>query len=108
MKKIDILIFMLLNMAVFSCKKGEATTVNFRVNSYTVDCVGEMQQRCLLVQEGDLIGTNDWGYFYDKIKGFDYEEGSIYNLNVKQTTIANPLQDASSIEYELIELLSKE
>ncbi|MBL4649217.1 MAG: DUF4377 domain-containing protein [Aureispira sp.] len=108
MKKVDVLIFMLLSMAVFSCKKGEATTANFRVNSYTVDCVGVGPQKCLLVQEGDLIGTNDWEYFYYGIKGFDYEEGYIYNLNVKQTAIANPLQDASSVEYELIELLSKE
>jgi hypothetical protein len=108
MKKIDVLIFVLLSIAVFSCKKGAVNTVNFRVNSYTVDCVGVMEQRCLLVQEGNLIGTNDWRYFYDRIKGFDYEEGYIYDLKVKQTAIPNPLEDASSVEYELIELLSKE
>jgi hypothetical protein len=96
---------------VFSCKEEASTTSNettMRINNYTEDCIGEVEQKCLLVQEGSLIGTNDWEYFYSEIEGFNYEEGYIYNLKVKKTTIENPPMDASSIKYELLELLSKE
>ena len=47
--------------------------IKMRVNSYTVECVGEMEGTCLLVQEGDKIGTAEWEFFYyhDSIIGFD-------------------------------------
>ena len=81
-----------------------------RVNSYTVDCVGEMEGTCLLVQEGDLIGTDDWEYFYyvDSIEGFTYEPGFLYGLIVKKTAVENPPADGSSIRYELVKIVSKE
>jgi len=114
MKKMYFLICILFSIATFSCEKGEAPAreipngTNFRINNYTEDCVGEAPQKCLLVQQGSLIGTNDWEYFYSEIEGFNYEEGYIYNLKVKQTAIINPPMDGSSIKYELLKLLSKE
>lgn len=84
--------------------------IKMRVNSYTVECVGEMEGTCLLVQEGDKIGTAEWEFFYyhDSIRGFDYEPGYIYDLIVKRKEIANPPQDGSAFEYELIKIVSKE
>ena len=83
--------------------------VNMMVNSYTVDCIGEMEGTCLLVQEGDLIGTQDWEYFYyfDSIEGFNYEPGFVYGLQVKKTEVKNPPADGSSIRYELVKIISK-
>lgn len=63
--------------------------------------------RCMLVQEDDKIGTEDWEYFYQTIQGFDYEEGFIYDLDVKIITIENPPADASSLQYQLIKLIEK-
>ncbi|WP_424493493.1 DUF4377 domain-containing protein [Salinimicrobium sp. GXAS 041] len=81
-----------------------------RVNSYTVSCIGEMEGECLLVQEGNAIGTDDWELFYykDDIEGFDYEEGYIYDLIVEKSEIENPPMDASSVNYKLIRIESKE
>ena len=63
--------------------------------------------RCMLVQEDDKICTEDWEYFYQTIQGFDYEEGFIYDLDVKIITIENPPADASSLQYQLIKLIEK-
>ena len=42
------------------------------------------------------------------INGFEYEKGYQYQLLVKKITLATPMQDASSIKYLLIKILSKE
>ena len=42
-----------------------------------------------------------------EIQGFDYEEGFEYVLKVNQSNVENPPADGSSIEYILIEVLSK-
>ncbi len=88
----------------------EGVTVNMRVNSYTEPCIGLFEGTCLLVQEGDLIGTETWEYFYyeTSIEGFNYEAGYIYNLQVRKVTIKNPPMDASGIEYKLEKIISKE
>ena len=103
-----ILIFLILSGC--GAKEEVIGETHLRVNSYTVDCVGVMEGQCLLVQEGDLVGSEDWEYFYfeDGIVGFDYEPGYIYNLLVKKVPVKNPPMDGSSIRYELIRILSKE
>jgi hypothetical protein len=97
---------------LFSCNlNGDLNgVVDMVVNSYTVECVGEMEGNCLLVQEGDQIGTDDWSLFYyeDSIEGFDYEPGYIYHLKVKKQKIKNPPMDGSSISYRLVKTISKE
>ncbi len=102
-----------MGLLLISC--GEETNddnsfeVNMRVNYYTVTCTGVAEGSCLLIQEGDMIGTDDWNYFYfeNSIKGFNYQSGFIYDLKVKKTRIENPPADGSSIEYELIDVVSK-
>ena len=44
----------------------------------------------LFVQEGDQIRTNRWEFFYNTIYGFDYEEGFLYDLDVKIDEIKIP------------------
>ncbi|HSM63010.1 MAG TPA: heparin lyase I family protein [Gillisia sp.] len=84
--------------------------INMMVNSYTVNCVGEMEGTCLLVQEGDMIGSGNWEnfYYYESIEGFTYEPGFVYGLIVKKTVVENPPADGSSIRYELVSIVSKE
>ena len=42
------------------------------------------------------------------ITGFSYEKGYEYELLVKKTTIANPPQDATNVNYELIRVVSQQ
>lgn len=110
MKNFCLIIILALVYGCSTAVKDPDETI-MRINSHTVDCVGGvMEGKCLLVQEGDLIGTEDWEYFYfeDSIIGFEYEPGYIYRIVVKKTTIPDPPQDASSLRYELLRILSKE
>lgn len=108
-QKAFVIIFLLLASCSKSDDSGQILPdgTNFRVNYFTTSCVGVTQQDCLLIQEGETLGTDDWDYFYTTINGFDFEPGFIYNLEVKKTDIPDPLQDASSIRYELIRLIAK-
>ena len=102
-------------LLVFNCNPSEISEEEeyipqgkvLRVNSYTETCQGLIEMQCLLVQEGDQIGTDRWEIFYTTIDGFDYEEGFLYDLDVKITEIENPPADASSLRYELIKLIEK-
>lgn len=80
---------------------------NLRINYFTRICYGPFEQQCLLSQEDELLGTDDWNYFYNTIGGFEFESGFIYNLEIKKTEIENPPQDASSITYDMVKLISK-
>jgi hypothetical protein len=56
------------------------------------------------------IEGNSQGWFpltNSEIQGFEYEEGFEYVLKVNQKHVENPPADGSSIEYVLIEVLSK-
>lgn len=44
---------------------------------------------------------------YEGIEGFDYEPGYEYKLRIKAKQLAEPPQDASSVRYSLLELISK-
>ncbi len=98
-------------VVVASCgtTSSDLGEIQLRVNSYTVDCVGEMEGTCLLIQEGENIGTEDWEYFYyvNSIEGFEYEPGYIYDLIVVKRNIPNPPADGSSYKYELVKIISK-
>ena len=74
------------------------------VADHLTDCVGVGPQTCMLVKESP---EDDWTYFYDQIEGFDYEEGFTYELLINEVPVSNPAADASSIRYELKELISK-
>ena len=47
------------------------------------------------------------GYRYSGIEGCDYEPHYKYTLLIKNTTIANPPTDASSIHSKLIKIIEK-
>lgn len=65
-----------------------------------VDCVGVGPMQCLIVN-GSM--------FYDRIRGFEYEEGYQYELLVERTARERSQipADASRYRYELIEVKSK-
>lgn len=82
---------------------AEETKIIF-VGPKLMDCTGVAPQKCMMVKESV---TSDWTYFYDKIHGFDFDAGYEYELQVKITDVDNPPADASSLRYDLIEVVSK-
>lgn len=103
------LIYVLLVAVLFitSCHDENIETTHIRINHYKQTAVGISPTLALLVQEGEMIGTNDWQYHYSEISGFEYEWGYIYDLKIHKRTIENPPADASSIEFILEEVISK-
>jgi hypothetical protein len=86
----------------------DAKEAIYHVNSYRVPCVGVAPMQCLQVRRGDSP-TEEWQFFYSQIRGFDYQPGYLYRLRVLETPLP-PEQvpaDASSIRYDLIEVLEK-
>lgn len=71
--------------------------LTFSIDSYTQDCVGVGPMKCLVVN-GEL--------FYDSIQGFEFEEGTAYELAVARTQRENVPADASIYEYHLVEVLT--
>ena len=74
------------------------------VAPYQVDCMGIGPQKCLLVKHAI---NSSWENFYATIEGFSFESGYSYILKVRETPIENPPADASSIHYELVEIIEK-
>lgn len=69
-----------------------------------VDCEGEGPQKCYLYKENP---EDDWLLFYSEIEGFRFEEGFEYELRVAEIPVENPPAGGSSIEYVLVEEVSK-
>ena len=74
------------------------------VADHLENCVGVGPQSCMLVKENP---EDEWTYFYDQIEGFKYEEGFTYELLVNEIPVSNPAADASSLRYELKNIISK-
>lgn len=77
-------------------------TKTLYVDSKLADCVGVGPQKCMLIKENP---DSDWQMFYDKIEGFDYQEGIQYKIQVMITDVENPPADSSSLKYTLIKIL---
>ena len=110
MKTILFLVFSTIIALVTGCdKKEEMKTEIWWINSARVDCVGVGPMTCYQIQKGENLGDEDWQLFYSAIKDFDYEPGNMYRIKVKVTEKETPVPaDASSKNYELIEVMSKE
>lgn len=80
------------------------------INSLKAKCVGVAPKRCLQIQKGNEFKDNDWKLFYAAIEGFEYEEGYIYKIIVKEDQISSDRipADASSIKYTLVKVLEKQ
>lgn len=109
-------LFLVLLLAFTACtttdNKTEETGEIILVNSTKVDCVGVAPMKCLQIKRlnQDSKDESAWEFFYSKIEGFEYQPGFIYKLKIKSEKLpkAQVPQDASSIKYTLVEVLSKE
>ena len=83
---------------------GATTEQTLFVGPEQVDCTGVGPQKCLLVKES---ADAEYTYFYDSIVGFTWEAGYEYELVVRVVNLPEPPLDASSLRYELIEIVSR-
>jgi heat shock protein HslJ len=74
------------------------------VGPHRLDCQGAGSQSCYLVKE---TLDAEWDLFYTEITGFDWEEGYTYELRVVVTEAENAPSDASSLRYELSEIINQ-
>jgi heat shock protein HslJ len=81
-----------------------ATEQTLFVGPEQVDCTGVAPQKCLLVKEEPGAENT---FFYNSIVGFNWEAGYEYELRVNVVSIPNPLADASSLRYELVEVIDR-
>jgi hypothetical protein len=84
---------------------GAADTKTLFVREMRVDCEGEGPRKCLQVRESE---SGEWTLFYSRIKGFQYEEGTKYELRVSVEKVPKPMADASSLSYTLVEIVSQQ
>ena len=86
---------------------GNETTITIQVAPTLEDCTGVGPQQCMLIREMPPAGDGGWELFYDQIDGFAYEEGYLWTLRVNVTEAENPPADASTLRYELVEVVEK-
>jgi hypothetical protein len=96
--------FVTIVLAVTMAACGQDRIVLY-VGPDQVPCTGVADQLCMLVRE-DPAG--DWEYFYDPIRGFDYEPGYNYTLLVRRDRVSPVAADASSLRWTLVRILDKE
>ncbi|MGO2120601.1 MAG: DUF4377 domain-containing protein, partial [Psychrobacter sp.] len=78
------------------------------VADHQVNCVGVAPQSCLLTKPADQTDSQtDWQYRYSDIEGFDYEPNYEYTLLIKNTAVAMPPADASSVQSGLVQVIEK-
>lgn len=94
-------------MLFSTCTFAQNETIMW-VNSHKVSCTGVAPMQCLLVQKSESIKEGQWQFFYSTIGGFNFEEGYICKLKVKEEKLANVPADASAIKYTLVEVLEKQ
>ncbi len=75
------------------------------INSKKADCTGVAPMKCLQYREKP---DGPWLNWYSDIEGFNYEEGNLYTIEIKETKITNPPADGSSIKWTLVKELQKE
>jgi heat shock protein HslJ len=69
-----------------------------------VACTGVAPQMCLQVRES---ADAAWSLLYEEIAGFAYVPGYLYEIRIKEETVANPPADASAIRRTLVAIVSK-
>ncbi len=94
---------LILIMMIWTTGKTQEIKTLF-IADHRVDCTGVAPQKCMLVREN---AGDPWMNFYDRIEGFDYEEGFSYEIRVEVSQRDNPPADASSLRYLLKEVVSK-
>ena len=82
-----------------SDNQEDGKTVKVQVAPQQVACTGVTQQRCLEVRFAD---DAPWQLFYGNIKGFDFQPGYQYVLEVRQQDAKQDDPTRSRLAWELV------
>jgi hypothetical protein len=92
-------------LLVAACGGGsdepQSRTLTLEVADYKSPCSGLVPYMCLNVRSP---GESSYGGF-DNIAGFSPQWGHRYVVDVRETKVANPPADASSLKYDLLRVL---
>jgi Domain of unknown function (DUF4377) len=83
---------------------SDGSTKTMFVDAKKVDCMGEGPMKCLRVR---WAKDGEWELFYSNVEGFDFVEGTQFELRVEVSDVAEPPADSSSKRYRLVEVVSK-
>lgn len=75
------------------------------IGPYRTECPSFSGSDCYLEFNEE---SQRWDFFYDGIRGFDFEPGFIWALKFSLHEYSGDIQDVGLYEYLLIEVLSKE
>jgi len=111
MKTCNRLVALIAVMASFACSKDDGVwtdEVYMLVAPHYVEVpsfLGTHRNKSLSVK----IESENEGWFplYASIQEFEYEEGFSYRLFVRRSSVPDPPQDGSSVEYTLIRIVEK-
>jgi hypothetical protein len=92
---------LILCLAIAACGRDR---VVLYVGPETATCTGVGVRQCLLVREDP---DEDWHFFYDSIRGFEFEPGYYYTLLVERRRVSPVAADESSLRWSLVRILSK-
>lgn len=107
MKLTSLLLFIISVTLLQSCAKKNV----FWVSGIKTECVaGTGKTTCLQVFKNDKLENPTWENFYAPIQGFEFEEGYLKKIEVKQEKLnpKNVPADASSIQYTLVKEIEKQ
>lgn len=90
-----------------------STTRNriFWVSGVKTECSsGGGKMQCLNVHKGKHINDPNWETFYAPIRGFEFDEGYLQKIEVKESRLNknNVPADGSTLQYELVKVLDKQ
>ncbi|MDB5228365.1 MAG: hypothetical protein JWN78_2558 [Bacteroidota bacterium] len=75
------------------------------IDAQRAKCEAATTMQCLLVKKS---GQKTFELFYDNINGFDYQEGYVYVIQVRQEAKTPPIPaNASVYNYSLVKVVSK-
>ncbi len=110
MKYICLLLTAFLLTSASGCYLDVASRETLYIDSSKSVCYGMVQGLCFRSYESkqDLDNQNENYAHIGSIEDFDFRWGSRYTLVVKETRLANPPADGSSIKRQLISIRSRD
>ncbi|QQR97374.1 MAG: META domain-containing protein [Sphingobacteriales bacterium] len=94
-------------LVVLSCASTKSNNKILWVSGYKTEASGVGKMQVLNIHKGENLDNQKWENFYSPIEGFNFEEGYLKKIEVKEEKVENVPADASSIKYVLVKELEK-
>lgn len=108
--KLKITTIVLLTMVLAQSCTNSKSSILWVSGLKTPCSSGAGKMECLNVYKGEDINNPQWENFYAQINGFEFEEGVMKKIKVKEVRLPNDKvpADASSISYTMVEELENQ